>query len=596
MADIFVSYARSERSRIAPLVAALEAQGFTVWWDSEIHAGQQFDDRIEAELEAARAVVVVWTPTSVASAWVRGEARAGAERGVLVPVRFDDARLPVDARAVHTIDLDDWNDDASSAAFQTLMRSLTAKVAQSPANTTTTSPAAGAQPGSGPRRIAVCVLPFANMSGDPDQEYFSDGITEDVITDLSKVSALAVIARNSAFVYKGRHVDVQKVARDLGVTHVLEGSVRKAGGRVRITAQLINGASNDHVWAERYDRDLNDIFALQDEISRAIVAALKLKLLPEEKQAIEKRGTDHVEAYNLLLMARQSYVLGNESDDRAARAITRLCERATQIDPGYAQAWALMAVGQRRTRSIVGHDSDGGLAAAERALSLDPTMAEARAVRAEILFENGQQAEANVEIAAALSLDPASYETNRAAGLLAFRQRRLEDAIRYWERASALNETDIYSAAMLICSYTALGDSANTRRMAQLAFARAEKSLERDPNNGADTSYSAYALAALGEAERARERMNRALLIDPSNDGMRYNFASALSVYLHDTETALQLLEPAFKTISPMMLHHAKLDPDLDPLRKDPRFIAMVAAADARLAAARSTPTEPVQP
>ena len=183
------------------------------------------------------------------------------------------------------------------------------------------------------QKVSVCVLPFANMSGDSEQEYFSDGISEDIITDLSKVSALSVIARNSAFQFKGKNVDVVQVARQLGVTHVLEGSVRKAGGRVRITAQLIDGAKNDHVWAERYDRNLDDIFAIQDEISEAIVAALKLKLLPEEKKAIEMRGTDNVEAYNLFLMARQEYAGGLEGDLVRARTIVRLCTRATEIDP-----------------------------------------------------------------------------------------------------------------------------------------------------------------------------------------------------------------------------------------------------------------------
>ena len=182
-------------------------------------------------------------------------------------------------------------------------------------------------------RPSIAVLPFNNMSGDPEQEYFSDGITEDIITDLSKASALSVIARNSAFAFKGKNVDVLQVARQLKVSHVLEGSVRKAGGRVRITAQLIDGAHNDHVWAERYDRDLNDIFALQDEISEAIVKALKLKLLPEEKKAIEQRGTESVEAYNLFLMARQNYVIGGESDLRRAEATIRICQRVTEIDP-----------------------------------------------------------------------------------------------------------------------------------------------------------------------------------------------------------------------------------------------------------------------
>src|SRR5437764_2039396 len=145
-------------------------------------------------------------------------------------------------------------------------------------------------------RFSICVLPFANMSGEGEQEYFSDGITEDIITDLSKVSALDIISRNTAFTFKNKPVDVRQVAAQLRVSHVLEGSVRKAEGRVRITAQLIDGSNDSHLWAERYDRDLNDIFALQDEISRAIVDALKVKLLPEEKKAIERRGTENVDA------------------------------------------------------------------------------------------------------------------------------------------------------------------------------------------------------------------------------------------------------------------------------------------------------------
>ena len=188
------------------------------------------------------------------------------------------------------------------------------------------------------------------MSDDPEQEYFSDGISEDIITDLSKVSALSVVARNTAFTFKGKRVDVKEVARELNVSHVLEGSVRKAGNRVRITAQLIDGAAGDHVWAERYDRDLDDIFALQDEISKAIVEALKLKLLPEEKKAIEQRGTTNAEAYNLYLMARQQWIGGNFGDLRRDEAIVRVCKQAVELDPDYAQAWALMALAQAELR------------------------------------------------------------------------------------------------------------------------------------------------------------------------------------------------------------------------------------------------------
>ena len=586
MADVFVSYARSDKARVAPIVAAIEARGWSVWWDPEIEAGQQFDDQIEAELKAARAVVVVWTPTSVASRWVRGEAREAADRGTLVPARFDGAKLPMDVRAIHTTDLDGWGDDPSSPQGQALLRALGAMIARQAAGAATSTGATASSPSSAPsitNRIGICVLPFANMSGDAEQEYFSDGISEDIITDLSKVSALAVASRNSAFMYKGKQVDVPKVARELKVSHVLEGSVRKAGGRVRITAQLVDAATNDSVWAERYDRDLNDIFALQDEISQAIVKALKLKLLPEEKKAIEQRGTNNLEAYNLFLMARQHYATGNEGDVRRNEAIVRLCRRATEIDPNYASAWALMAVGQTLIRFATGGQGENGLAAAERALSLDANLAEAHAVKARILSEEGRHDAASDEIEVALELDPESFEVHRAAAYLRFRQKRLEDSIRHFEKARTLMETDVSSCNMLMTCYTAIGDTEAARRTAQLTVARAQKALAQDPSNGAAMGFCCYALALLGQAESAKGWMSRALLIDPENMNMRYNFACTLATQLNDPDGAIATLGPLFEKISLGLLNHAKADPDFDSLRGDPRFVAMIEAAEARL-------------
>ena len=588
MADVFISYARADKARVAPLVAAIEAKGWSVWWDPAMAPGQEFDDQIDAELMSAKAVLVVWTPTSVASRWVRGEARDAAERGLLVPVRFGQARLPIDVRAIHTTDLDDWSENPASASAQSCFAAIGAMIARStqaaaPAKTTAASPAAKPAP-----QFSICVLPFTNMSGEADQEYFSDGITEDIITDLSKVSALRVISRNSAFRYKDKSVDIPKVAAELNVTHIREGSGRKAGGRVRISAQLIDGESNGHLWAERYDRDDDDIFAIQDEISQAIAKALKVHLLPEEKKAIRKRGTDNAEAHKFYLMARQTYVTSMSADLHAAQAVVRICKRATDIDPDYAEAWALMATGFRQANWLQGRSAEDGMDAVERALALNPDLAEAHAVKAQILQQHNDLKAASAEAAIALSLDPESYEVNRAAAQLYYQSQKFTEAVRYYEKVVALMESDINSAATLVSCYAALGDVEGTRAAAERALKRAEAILARDPNNAVAASYSVHALAALGDGERAKARMERALLIDPDNPNMRYNFGCILCAYLKDKDAALEMLEPFFLNISNSFLPYAKADPDLKVVHDDPRWQAMVAAAEARLAAAKA--------
>jgi len=590
MADVFVSYARADRDRVAPLVAAIVAKGWSVWWDPEITPGQEFDDQIDAEIDAAKAVMVVWTPVSVASRWVRGEAREAADRGILVPVRFDKARLPMDVRAIHTTDLDDWAGDPSSPPAREFLHALGAMIARAPTKAVSAAPDVSPDSEKPKALFTICVLPFTNMSGDSEQEYFSDGITEDVITDLSKVSALAIISRNSAFRYKGTHVDIPKVASELKVSHVLEGSVRKAGGRVRISAQLVDAKTNNHIWAERYDRDSSDIFALQDEISEAIVKALRLTLLPKEKKAIERRGTDNAEAHNLYLMARQTHITGQEAETRSAEAIVRLCTRTVEIDPNYAQAWALMAIGHLKLRDARQGYANEGMMAAERALALDPDLAEAHAVKAQLLLADGHAESAAKEVAIAFKLNPESYEVNRSAGRLNYQLRRYEEAVGFFEKAAGLMEADLNSASMLVSAYTALGDDAGMRRAAELALERAEKVLANDQNNSMVAGYSAYALAALGHGERAKARMDRALLIDPENFNMRYNFGCALCTYLADKEAALDMLAPVFACITESFLPYAKADPDLELLRDDPRFHAMIADAETRLAGEAEPP------
>jgi adenylate cyclase len=574
LADIFVSYSRDDRARVAPLVSALEAEGWSVWWDPEIVPGEEFDSLISRELEQARALVVVWTPKSVESRWVRGEARDGADRGALVPVRFDNARLPIDFRAVHTTDLDGWNGDTDAAAFRGLCRALESKlgVPDKPAR----------QEGAQEKKFeaSICVLPFANMSGDPEQEYFSDGITEDIITDLGKVSALSVVSRNLAFSFKGATGGVGDIAQQTKASFVLVGSVRKAGQRVRITAQLIDALSDSQVWGERYDRDLSDIFAVQDEISKAIVAALRLTLLPEEKDALEQRSTSNAQAYKLYLMARQFWLLDNERNNEV---VIRICRHVVELDPDYAQAWATLALAQWNLfwQSDLA-DSDMEYPA-RRALELGPHLADSHAAMAAVHRSRGDFAKGLEAATRALELEPKSYVANRMAGLCCMGLRDYDAAIRYFEVAADAMDTDFTAAIFIVQSYQAKGDKARCRAAAANALARIERIVSEEPGHSRAIGLGVYALVVLGQRDRAVDWATRARLIDPENANLHYNLACAMSV-LGEVDRALTILEGVAERSTPGMLSWMEADSDLDAVRKDARFSAMLEKARQRLA------------
>jgi adenylate cyclase len=404
-----------------------------------------------------------------------------------------------------------------------------------------------------------------------------------------------VVARNTAFSFKGQSLDISDLARKLGVSHVLEGSVRKAGGRVRITAQLIDGASGEHVWAERYDRELEDIFAIQDEISKAIVAALKLTLLPEEKKAIEARGTTNAEAYKLYLLARQYWVTGNHGDPRREERVMRICGRAVEIDPYYAQAWALLAIAQSNLRYGFGYEVDDGVAAAHTALAIDPNIAEAHCAMARRLEERGRFDDALAELRKGLALSPESWELNKALANFYMFNGRIAEARPHYEKAASLIDTDYHAWGMLMGCLYGSGDEAALRSAAKATLEQVEKVLLQDPSNGAAISFGVSALASLGERDRANEWMERALLIDPDNLNMRYNFACALAK-LGDREAALRMLESSLSRIKGS-LGNADHDPELESIRDDPRFQAILAAARKRLGIARpAAPPSVAQP
>lgn len=578
MSDVFLSYARPDEPQARLVAETLRANGYRVWRDDELPAHRAYADVIQERLKAAKAVVALWSENAAKSQWVRAEADEARSSGRLVQATLDGTVPPIPFNQIQCADLSAWQGDTSAPGWSKIAASVEALAALNKSQSHPEATRAARQ------AVSICVLPFANMSGEPEQEYFSDGITEDITTDLSKVSALEVIARNTAFSFKGKSVDIGEIARKLRVSHILEGSVRKAGTRLRITAQLIDGAGGGHVWAERYDRDLTDIFAIQDEISHAIVAALKLKLLPEEKKAIENRGTTSADAYNLYLKARQHWIGGVYGDVGKDQAIVRLCRQAVALDSNYAQAWALMALGQAELRFWHGISSEDALPAAERALSLNPHLAEARCVKARYLEQAGREKEANEEVEAALRLDPESWEVNREAARLLFRDGRFREAIPFFEKASDLMTGDFHSPGMLQSCYRGIGDDTGLRGAAERVVKRAEEAIAKDPANVAALAHASSGLVILGQEDRAREWIARAALLDPDNPSTLYNLACALNCEIKDQDAALEMLERFFDRLtSTTILKHIQADPDMDSLRGHPRFIEMLAAAKKRM-------------
>ena len=288
-----------------------------------------------------------------------------------------------------------------------------------PSATTSAISRSVAKPEPNVAAASIAVLPFINMSGDPEQEYFSDGISEDIITDLSKIGGLTVIARNSSFTYKGRSVDLRTVGRDLGVRSVLEGSIRRAGKRVRITAQLIDAATSTHLWADRYDRDLTDIFEVQDEVVEKIVGALAVTLTQGEQQRLRRHGTSNVEAYECWLRARALFTRGTRESIVEARAMYR---RAIEFDHNFAAPHAGLAFA-----AIADHTSGWALDSAQalleaerwarRALELNDQEPVSHMALGNVLLWRRDHKGALAEFARMIALDPNFAQGHTATGL-----------------------------------------------------------------------------------------------------------------------------------------------------------------------------------
>jgi adenylate cyclase len=429
-------------------------------------------------------------------------------------------------------------------------------------------------------RPSIAVLPFTNMSGDPEQEYFSDGITEDIITDLSKVSGLSVIPRHTAFSYKGKSLKVQQLAPELGVGFVLEGSVRKAGTRVRVTGQLVDCHDGNHLWADRFDRDLTDIFAIQDEITHAIVEQLKVRLLPREKQSIAQMPTSSLQAYDYYLKGRELLHRGSISGYKAARD---MFTKAVKLDVNYARAYAGIAdcdsfLYLRATDTV---PPQSILELAEKALALEPGLAEAHASRGAALAVLKRYGEAAAEFEKAISLDANSFEAYWFYARACIFQGKLEQAATLLERAAEAKRDDYSSVCILPQLYRSLGREHDVREASRKGARLAERQLTLHPDDARAAELGSQCLIEIGDADRAREWIARALALEPDNPPTQYNAACGYA-RLGDIDKAFDLLQRGLQNSGPEWGRWLEHDSSLDPLRADPRFTQLVEEAHRR--------------
>ena len=587
MADVFLSYARPDKGTARLFAEAFQGSGLSVWWDDSLRSGETFDETIERALRDAKAVVVLWSPASVISRWVRAEATLADRNRTLVPVMIAPCQRPIIFELTHTADLTQWQGAREDRGWLARVADVRQLIEARAAPHGATQAAAVLRP-DGARspavpRPAVAILPFVNMSGDPEQECFSDGVTEDIITDLARVSGMAVASRSAVFSYKGKTVAPAQLAQALKVTHVVEGSVRKAGNRVRITAQVLDAATDTPIWAERFDRTLDDIFAIQDEIAKAIVAALKVRLLPAESAALEQRATTNSEAYELFLIARS---FQRRSSERLKPVIIRICRRVVALDPGFAKGWALLSIAESELvqRGVEGYSIESARESAERAIAADPASADGHAALAETHVRSAMDYEAaEGSLAEAFRLDPNCFDALLVAGAIAIVRRNYARAVECFERAISLEPDSYWPSGMVAQAYEALGDPVAIAASHRRVLARCEKILADEPDHSGALGFFVTSLASLGHAARAREWTQRALLFDPDNRRLRYNLACAMAT-LRDGDATAELLAPLIGQVSIGYLRWMQSDNSLDPVRANGRFAALMDMAAMRLA------------
>jgi TolB-like protein len=633
-AVVFLSYARADKDRAVRLVQGLQAAGLEVWWDTLVEGGAEFARTIEAALDSCDAVVVVWSQASVGSDWVLDEAAKGRDLRKLVPVSLDGVEPPMGFRRYHSIDLAGWDGGTQSPEVQAIVRGVLALDGRGPSAPPPTLGASDAPPSASRRRLllaaagvalagvagtlvwrrgddardsraggnSVAVLPFQNLSGDPAQAYFSDGLAEEVRATLARNAGLLVMAQASSAQFRDRADDARSIADKLGVTYLLAGSVRRAGEKVRVAADLIDGDSGFSRWSQTFERRLDDIFGVQSEIATTVAAEIIARVetggVPPEpgRETLDPGGTQDLAAFDAYLRGRALYDLSvDEASELAALA---QFDAAIAADPAFARAHAARA---RSLTAIANQYADldrrnglyeAAIASAGRAIELAPDLADAHSTLGFTLFQGqldakaarvpfersattgageatvmaryaqycarvGRDRAATTAMQRAVLLDPLNPLIHRAAASVEYAARRYAESLPPLRQALAMNPK-------MSRSHASMGDA--LLMLGRLAEARTEYLAEP----AADFRLAGLAIVEhrLGKTVEAQAAM--AQLLAERGEQALYQQGQ---VYAQWTEhdTAIERLVQA-RVVGDSGLIYARNDPFLDPLRGDPRL------------------------
>jgi TolB-like protein/Flp pilus assembly protein TadD len=640
MSHVFVSYKKDDRRLVQRLVDGLIAEGLTVWWDVRIEGGAAWREEIRNKLEAAACVVVVWSKASVGAEghFVQDEAAYADRRGVYLPVAIDDVAPPLGFGQQQVIDLRGWRGNRHDRRFAELLESVRGMLAGAvaakpepreadrPTRPTSLYAAAiavailtaltiaalivGPELCSSPshicgpppflssaKRNSIAVLPFANLSGDPAQDYFSDGLSDELLSRLARIPQLQVSARTSSFKFKGARDDSRSIGVKLGVNYILDGSVRRDGNVIRVSAQLVEARTGFERWSQTYDRDFKDIFAVQSDIADAVAQALRLKLGVVDEAAIKRSGATNPLAYDDYLKGLRLF--GSGGGELSHRDALARFDAAIAADPRFAAAYSarartlLFLANQFLPASALRAAYDDAIASARRAVELDPQLAEAQATladtlvfgtrdfpaaklayqralsvggtgNAEVLLRYGQFEcvtgdipDGLAALRKAVTLDPLNARAYSAYGLGLIYARQYPAAEAAMRQALRLSPAINGARAALGEAMLLLGRAGE---------AKSEYALE--PESWQRLSGQAIVFRRLGDTAAADAAL--ATLVATDGDTSSYQIAEVYAQWGR-LDAAFAALDTALKVGDPG-LQALKVDPLLDPLRRDARF------------------------